>query len=97
MLLTRWQELTRITLPSMARANSWPIWHDHCFMRVCLDTVVRDRWDMVVRRPAIHHLTDSQLAAAIAVAQGIVDDPTRLAPLNAASLLYRRKAGGGGC
>ena len=73
----------------MAIAHRWPIRHDHCFMRVCLDAALGVRWDRVVRRPAIRHLTDAQLAAAVAVAERIVADPAALPALNAASLRLR--------
>jgi hypothetical protein len=91
--LARWQHLTRITLPAMADANKWPIRHDHCFMRVCLDAAVQTRWDRVVKRPAIRHLTNAQLEAAIIVAERIANDPALLPVLNGASLGYRREVG----
>ena len=84
--------LTRRILPSMAAAENWPIRLDHCFMRVCLDTAIGTRWDRVVRRPAIRHLSDAQLAHAVAVAERIAADPASLGPLNAASLRLRRQA-----
>ncbi len=58
-------------------------------MRVCLDTAMGRRWDEVVRRPAIRHLTDAELARAVAVAESVVRDPARLPGLNAQSLLMR--------
>ncbi len=91
-MLARWQELTRVTLPGMAQAHGWPIRHDHCFMRVCLDAAVQGRWDTVIRRPAIQYMTEPQLEAAVAAAERIVHDPALLPSLNAASLQWRRKA-----
>ena len=76
----------------MAREHRWPIRLDHCFMRVCLDTSLGARWDTLVRRPAIRHLTDAQLEAAIAVAERIVSDPDSLSSLNKASLRRRSPA-----
>ena len=58
-------------------------------MRVCLDDALGVRWDTVVQRPAIRHLTDAQLAAAVATARRIADDPALLRPLNDASLRMR--------
>jgi hypothetical protein len=74
----------------MAVSQGWPVRHDHCFMRMCLDDAVQGRWDRVVRRPAIHHLTDTQLEAAVITAERIAADPALLGPCNAASLQYRR-------
>ena len=90
-LLGQWHELTRRTLPDMAAAHGWPIRLDHCFMRVCLDDALGVRWDTVVRRPAVTHLTDAQLARAVATAQRIAAAPELLRPLNAASLRMRGK------
>ena len=71
----------------MARAaGTWPIQADHCFMRVCLDTALGARWDTLVARPAIRHLTNAQLQAAIAQAQAIIDNPNLLPALNQQSL-----------
>ncbi|WP_376099291.1 hypothetical protein ACE7GA_10900 [Roseomonas sp. CCTCC AB2023176] len=88
-LLARWDVLTRTVLPGMAAAEGWPIALDHCFMRVCLDAAIGARWDGVVRRPAVQHLSDAQLAAAVAVAEEVAANPARLPALNAASLRMR--------
>ena len=74
----------------MAAAHRWPIRLDHCFMRVCLDDALGVRWDTAVARPAVRHLTDAQLARAVATAERIAADPALLRPLNAASLQMRR-------
>jgi len=88
--VARWLELTRRVLPDMAPAARWPIRFDHCFMRVCLDHAIGQPWHNCVRRPAIRHLTDEQLRAAIAVAERIVAEPSALASLNEQSLAWRR-------
>ena len=90
-LLARWLALTRAILPGLAAAHRWPIRLDHCFMRVCLDAAIGARWDSVVRRPAIRHLTDAPLADAVAVAARIAADPALLRPRNAARLRMRRR------
>jgi hypothetical protein len=92
-LLARWLELTREVLPGMAGAERWPIRLDHCFMRVCLDAAIGRPWHEAVRRPAIRHLTEAQLAAAVAVAERIRAEPALLRPLNLQSLRWRGKAG----
>ena len=73
----------------MAAGQRWPIRHDHCFMRVCLDHAVGRRWDEVIQRPAIRHLTDDQLARAVGIAEHVVRDPALLPGLNASSLRMR--------
>lgn len=88
-LLARWFELTRNILPSIATAHRWPIRADHCFMRVCLDVSLGAAWPQVVRPPAYQHLSDDQFAAAVRMAEDIVDAPDRLPALNARSLTLR--------
>ncbi len=89
-LVARWLELTRKILPGMAAASRWPIRFDHCFMRVCLDHAIGQPWHERVRRPAIRHLTDDQLRAAVATAECIAADPSTLPALNDRSLAWRR-------
>ena len=89
-LVARWLDLMRRALPGMASAAGWPIRFDHCFMRVCLDHAIGQPWHERVRRPAIRHLTDEQLAAAIAIAERIVAEPSALPSLNQQSLAWRR-------
>ncbi len=48
-------------------------------MRVCLDHAIGARWDTVVARPAVRHLTGAQLAAAVEIAERIVREPTLFA------------------
>ena len=93
-LVERWTTLTRDVLPGMASAQRWPIRFDHCFMRVCLDAAVGSPWTRTVRRPAIRHLDDRQLAAAVGIAETLAAQPDRLADLNARSLAGRRALSG---
>ena len=88
-LVQRWLALTREVLPALAVERRWPIRLDHCFMRVCLDTALGVRWDMVVRRPAIRHLDHAQLRRAVSQAEAIVAEPDLLPRLNADSLRLR--------
>jgi hypothetical protein len=85
-----WNSFVRTTLPSLAKANNWPISRDHCFMRVCLDTALAGPWHLSVKRPAIRHLSDDELEAAIRVAESIVAKPETLAALNKQSLAWRK-------
>ncbi len=91
-LLARWTLLTGTVLPAMAVEQGWPIRLDHCFKRVCLDAALGARWDTLVRRPAVRHLSLSQLAAAVKHAERIAARPALLPPLNRASLRLRGKA-----
>ncbi len=77
----------------MAAAEGWPIRLDHCFMRVCLDTAFGRPWHEAVRRPAVRHMTEAELARAVSVAERVAADPALLSELNAESLRLRGKAG----
>jgi hypothetical protein len=89
-LVAQWNALVRKALPSMAAQHRWPISQDHCFMRVCLDTAVGAPWHRVVKRPAIRNLSDDQLVAAIAIAEGLMLAPETLDALNRQSILWRK-------
>jgi hypothetical protein len=93
-LVSKWMLLVGKTLPAMAKSCGWPISQDHCFMRVCLDTSLGAPWHIIVQRPAIKHLTNAQLAAAIAVGEGLLHSPAMLDALNRQSINWRRLAGG---
>ncbi len=89
-LAARWTELMRDILPALSKASGWSISQDHCFMRVCLDTALGEPWNSIVRPPAIRHLTNAQLAAAIAVAESLVRSPQSLHALNRRSIRWRK-------
>ena len=91
-MVERWHALTRRILPAMASEHGWPIHLDHCFMRVCLDAALGSPWTAAVARPAMRHMSDEELAAAVRVAEGIAARPDTLTALNARSLEGRRAA-----
>jgi hypothetical protein len=90
-LVARWGQLVRETLPSVAAHYRWPIVNDHCFMRVCLDTALGGPWHKIIKRPAIRHLSDDQLAAAVAVAESLLQTPELLEALNRQSIVWRKE------
>lgn len=92
-LLARWLDLTCRVLPGMAAAERWPIRFDHCFMRVCLDAAFGRPWHEAIRRPAVRHMTEAELARAVSVAERVAAIPSTLPELNAQSLRLRGKGG----
>ncbi|RYY16104.1 MAG: GCN5-related N-acetyltransferase [Alphaproteobacteria bacterium] len=94
--VARWLALTRITLPGFAVEHRWPIRLDHCFMRVLLDNAVGGVWHHTIARPAIKHADAETLERAIALGEGAMREPSRLAMLNRCSLEWRRLAREGG-
>ena len=87
-----WLTLTRETLPALAAARAWPVSADHCFQRILLDHVCGGCWyDHIAQRPAYHHLSDDQLARAVATAEALSTGTADLHQLNAQSLAWRGK------
>ena len=80
-------------LPSIAstRKNTWPIRHDHCFMRVILDNIVGCAWYEVIPSPAYKNLTDEQASAALNLAKQIATESVSLHALNQRSKQWRNK------
>ena len=62
-------------LPERAREGDWPVRYDHCFGRVVLDNLFEDEWyDHVDGRPAYENLTREQLAAAVEIADRMIEE-----------------------
>ena len=70
--------LQRVTkgLPEQAtKAGDWPIYRDHCFARVVLDTLFEGVWyDHIDRTPAYKQLSTAELREAIAIADRMLED-----------------------
>ena len=79
-------------LPERAQqSEGWPIHLDHCFGRVVLDNLFGDEWyDSVDGRPAYEHLSAAELAAAIEIADRMLDEgKPAVEELNRNSLRWR--------
>ena len=77
-------------LPRRARAESWPLRHDHCFQRVVLDEVAGTVWYDRIPRPAVRNLTAGQAEAAARIAQRLFEEgEPLLVELNRRSLQRR--------
>jgi len=93
----RWLELTRVTLPGLARERRWPVREDHCFQRILLDAVCGGVWyRFVPGRPAYRHLDETRLEEAVALAERVESGAADLPALNQRSLAWRREARGAG-
>jgi len=92
-LETRWLQLTRQVLPALAVGRRWPVVNDHCFQRILLDSACGGVWYAhVSARPAYRHLDDDRLAAAVELAESVVEGTIDLTLLNDRSLAWRGKA-----
>jgi len=93
-LRREYRRLVDTALPRAAEeGEEWPVCRDHCFARIVLDDVFEGVWyDHVGGRPAYEHLSASELRAAIATAERLLEDGPSLArELNRNSSKRRRR------
>ena len=71
----------------------WPVVLDHCFARIVLDNAVgTDKpWTEVLKSPAYKNMSETQLQAAIALAEKIAQGNANLVELDERSLQLRGK------
>ncbi|EKG11160.1 Methylated-DNA [Macrophomina phaseolina MS6] len=96
----RWTALYKEELPRLAKARDraqpkWPVYLDHCFARIILDNAVgKDRpWMERIRAPAVKHMSEEQLKAAVEMGRQIATGEADLDDLNQRSLRLRGKEG----
>ena len=95
-LRTRLRRLANEEFPAVARsAPGYPIYLNHCFLRVVYDNLFDRPWREVLRgkEPAVQQLDARQLREAVALGEAIRDDPALCRDLNARSLELRGKVG----
>lgn len=95
-LRAEYDRLVNSALPAAATcAGDWPIQHDHCFARVVLDGVFEDVWyDHVDGRPAVRHLSVTDLRRAVAIADRLLHEGCpAVTALNERSLRWRGEFG----
>lgn len=99
-LQEQWNYLYKEYLPTLAKARDeaqtrWPVIFDHCFARIVLDNSIGiDKpWTKVLPSPAYKHMSETQLCAAIALAERIAAGTVNLVELDEHSLQLRGKRG----
>ncbi|EMF12154.1 uncharacterized protein SEPMUDRAFT_26708, partial [Sphaerulina musiva SO2202] len=99
-LQEQWNYLYKEYLPTLAKARDeaqtrWPVMFDHCFARIVLDNSIGiDKpWTKVLPSPAYKHMSETQLRAAIALAERIAAGTANLVELDERSLQLRGKRG----
>lgn len=99
-LQEQWNYLYKEYLPTLAKARDeaqtrWPVMFDHCFARIVLDNSIGiDKpWTKVLPPPAYKHMSETQLRAAIALAERIAAGTANLVELDERSLQLRGKRG----
>ena len=85
--------LTKEVLPSIAKKKSpdWPVYEDHCFQRIVLDTICGGVWYEHLKRPAYKNLTNEQAKLAVELCEDIINGKANLNQLNQQSLSWRGK------
>ena len=88
-----YMHFTKEVLPSLAKKKSpdWPVYEDHCFQRIVLDTICGGVWYEHLKRPAYKNLTDEQAKLAVDLCEDIVNGKANLSQLNQQSLSWRGK------
>ena len=88
-----YMHFTKEVLPSLAKKKSpdWPVYEDHCFQRIVLDTICGGIWYEHLKRPAYKNLTDEQAKLAVELCEDIVNGKANLNQLNQQSLRWRGK------
>lgn len=78
-------------LPALAAAApGWPVRHNHCFRRIVYDTLAGQNWRHCWPAPAIAHMTEAELAAAVALCDRLAaEGPALCRDWNSASLRGR--------
>jgi len=98
-LETEYKKLFNITLPEVARTNKWPIYRNHCVMRVALDAYWQCCWyeKLDQKKGALKSMTVPQIENVILVGERMASEgKTYVTRLNNESLAYRGKQGSGG-
>lgn len=97
-LQSRWNDLYKSHLPSLAKAKDavqpkWPVQLDHCFARIVLDNAVGiDKpWNQVVKSPAYKNMLRDQLMDAIDLGEKVATGQVDLVELDERSLGFRGK------
>ena len=88
-----YMHLTKEVLPTLAKkkCSDWPVYEDHCFQRIVLDTICGGIWYEHLKRPAYKNLTDEQAKLAVELCEDIVNGKANLNQLNQQSLRWRGK------
>ena len=88
-----YMHLTKEVLPSLAKKKSpdQPVYEDHYFQRIVLDTICGGIWYEHLKRPAYKNLTDEQAKLAVELCEDIVNGKANLNQLNQQSLSWRGK------
>ena len=88
-----YMHLTKEVLPSLAKKKSldWPVYEDHCFQRIVLDTICGGVWYEHLKRPAYKNLTNQQAELAVELCEDIINGKANLSQLNQQSLSWRGK------
>lgn len=63
---------------------------DHCYWRIALDNILKEKWDIAIKRPAYKHLSTAQLTQVVEKLKSYLENKQRLLIDNQRSLNYRR-------
>ena len=84
--------MANVEFPKVAKEEGYPIYFNHCFLRVVYDTLFEAKWQNVFKPKgsAIHALSNEQLTKAVAIGEKILSDRDYLISQNEISKAYRK-------
>ena len=91
-----YKTLFNITLPAAAKSQGWPIWLNHCLMRVALDGYWKCCWyDKLDRKKgALNSMSAAQIEGVVQFGNKMMcEGKLYVEKLNTQSLIYRGKKG----
>ena len=62
---------------------------NHCYLRMALDVVIGNQWDLKIKKPAYRHLNPEQLQCVVHVLKDYLTNNTLIIEHHAISLRYR--------
>jgi hypothetical protein len=99
-LESRYKLLFNTTLPQIAKQKKWPVYLNHCLMRIALDNYCGkcwyDRWEQ--KKGAMKSMSDEELKGVLAIAERMKTDGGEgdggwVGDMNRKSLAWRGKQG----
>ena len=95
-LEVHYKRLFNVDLPAIGRREKWPVWLNHCLLRVALDNYCGKCWYDVwnQRKGALKSMTSDDIHGVIMIGERMRKDGRQLVQaLNANSLRWRGKKG----
>ena len=83
------KHLVNKVYPEQAKREGWPVFENHCFLRIVYDNLFEDCWykHLDRKKPVLNQLSADQLKKALEIAESL---PSKIHVLNNKSIRFRR-------